>query len=146
MDSLTDLINGFDQYRPALIALTVLCLAVLVQSFLAGILGFKDGVEVPGIPLKGNHQDFTFRALRTYGNSVENLPAFAIVVVLAVIVGASPGLVNWLAGIHVAIRLAYWGIYYSGIGKVAGGPRTGVYVLGWLVNLVLAVVVLISFF
>lgn len=90
MEKLNDLMQVFDVYNPALIALTILCVAVLMQSFLAGVLGFKGGVEVPGQPLKGSHKNFSFRALRTYGNSVENLPVFAITLILAIVADVSP--------------------------------------------------------
>jgi uncharacterized MAPEG superfamily protein len=123
MEKLNDLMQVFDVYNPALIALTILCVAVLMQSFLAGVFGFKGGIEVPGQPLKGSHKNFSFRALRTYGNSVENLPVFAITLILAIVADMSPAWVNWLAGIHVAIRLGYWGIYYSGVGKELAVPE-----------------------
>lgn len=139
------ILNNFSAYHPALIALAILCIAVLIQSFLAGIFGLAKGNEIPGKPLRGDHDNFSFRSIRAYGNSVENLPAFGWVLLLAIIGGASPKLVNWLAGIHVTLRLIYWGIYYAGVGKVAGGPRTMVYVLAWLVNLVLAIVALLAY-
>jgi len=137
MDKLIDGIPILTAYHPALLALIILCLSVLVQSFLAGVLGLGKSDEVPGKPLKGSHSDLSFRILRTYANSTENLSVFAITVFLAITVGVAPSLVNWLAGIHVVIRLLYWAIYYSGVGKVAGGPRTITYASGWFVNLML---------
>ncbi len=131
-------------YYPSLLALEVLCLAVLAQSLLAGAIGLGKGYEVPGMPLKGSHADFSFRTLRTYGNSVETFAVFFATVLLAIVVGASAPVVNWLTGIHVALRLVYWAVYYSGIGKVAAGPRTIVYVLAYLANAALAIVVLIA--
>jgi uncharacterized MAPEG superfamily protein len=146
MNNLTEVFSQVSAYNCALIALAVLCLAILIQSFLAGVLGLGKSDEEPGRPLKGSHQDFTFRTLRTYANSVENLPVFATTVFLAIIVNASPGWVNWLASIHVVLRLAFWAVYYSGVGAVAGGPRTITFVLGWLTNLILVIVVLVALF
>ncbi len=145
MDNLYEMFPPLMAYQPALLALTILCLAVLVQSFLAGVIGLGKSDEEPGRPLKGGHGDFSFRTLRTYANSVENLAVFGLIVLLAMFAGASASWVNWLVGSHVAFRLAYWAVYYSGAGKIAGGPRTILYVLGWFANLVLAVVTLFAF-
>lgn len=131
-------------YYPALLTLAILCLAVLAQSFLAGVIGLGKSDEEPGMPLKGGHKDLSFRTLRTYGNSVENLPVFVATLLLALIAGVAPIWVNSLAIIHVGFRLVYWIVYYSGVGKVGGGPRTIVYVLGLLANLVLAGMVLFA--
>ena len=139
MQSLIETLPQLAAYHPALVALTILCLAVLVQSFLAGILGLAGGEETAGLPLRGNHEKFSFRTLRTYGNSTENLAAFATTVILAIFVGVGVALVNWLAILHVAFRLVYWAVYYKGIGKVGGGIRTIVYVLGLFANIILAV-------
>ena len=132
-------------YAAAIGALMLLVLVVLIQAFLAGVIGLsKSGGELPGVPLQGNHASLNFRVLRTYANSTENLPAFAVTLLLAMLAGASPNWVNLLAALHVAFRLAFWGIYYSGIGKVAGGPRTISYVLGWFTNLVLAILAAVT--
>ncbi|MCR9095766.1 MAG: MAPEG family protein [bacterium] len=129
-------------YEPAVLAFAVLCMAVMVQAFLTAPLGFLKEEQAPGMPLRGDHDMFSFRVLRTYANSVENLPAFGFSLLLAILVGVSAAAVNWLAAIHVASRLAFWAVYYSGVGKVAGGPRTITYVAGALSNLVLTGMVL----
>ena len=133
-------------YTPALAALATLCLAVLVQSFLTAPLAFIGEEQVPGMPLRGDHTLLSFRVLRTYANSVENLPVFATSLLLAALVGVSPWLVNGLAVVHVASRLAFWGVYYRGAGKIAGGPRSMIYVLGALSNIVLACAVIFALF
>jgi len=140
MQSILDTMPQLIAYQPAILAVAVLCLAVLVQSFLAGALGLGKGEEIPGRPLKGDHGNFSFRVLRTYANSTENFSVFVATTVIAIIAGVSPWIVNWLVGLHVAVRLIYWGVYYGGIGKVSAGPRTIVYVLGWLLNTVLAAI------
>lgn len=131
-----------DLYSPALLALTLLCAAVLIQNFLTGPLAFLKEEQAPGMPLRGGHTQLSFRVLRTYSNSVESLPTFGFALLLAILVGVAPAPVNWLAGIHVAFRLAFWAVYYSGIGKVAGGPRTLCFVGGSLTNLALVVITL----
>lgn len=125
-------------YQPSLLAMALLCMAVLIQSFLSAPLAFIREEQEPGMPLKGGHDLLSFRVLRTYSNSVENLPAFGLALLLAIVLGVNSSLVNWLAALHVAFRLAFWAVYFSGIGRVAGGPRTLCYVGGLMTNIVLA--------
>ena len=138
MTGLATIYPHFSDYASALIALTLLCFIVCIQSVIAGAIGLGKSNEEPGLPLKGTHNDFSFRSLRTYANSVENLPMFGLIVLLAVFIGAEPKWVNWLAVTHVVFRVLYWAVYYSGIGKVEGGPRTIIYVIGLFANLILA--------
>ena len=129
-------------YQPAVVAFAALCVAVVLQAFLTAPLAFVSGEQAPGMPLRGDHSMLSFRVVRTYANSVESLPAFGFSLLLAIALGVGATAVNWLAGIHVASRLAFWAIYFSGVGAVAGGPRTIAYVGGALSNLVLAALAL----
>lgn len=138
MDSMMDSLPLLSPYAPTFVWLLVLCLTVLVQGFLAGVLGFANGEEVPGLPLKGTHANTNFRILRTYHNSTENFSVLIATTILAIFAGVSPLLINWLVGLHVVLRIAYWAVYYSGVGKVAGGPRTLTYVAAFLMNVILA--------
>lgn len=126
-----------DAYKPSLIGMAVLCLIPLIQSFLSAPFAFVTQEQSPGMPLKGDHSLLSFRVLRTYANSVESLPAFGIALLIAIVACVNATLVNWLVAIHLIARLAFWFFYYSGIGRVAGGPRTMSYVVGLLTNIVL---------
>jgi len=136
----TDLIS---HYHPALVALAILCLAVLLQAVLTAVFAFSKGEQAPGMPLKGGPDLHSFRVLRTYGNSTENLPAFIGALILAIMVGVKPSLVNWVAGIHVGFRLLYWMVYYSKAGAKTPGPRTALYLGGWLTSIILVVAALL---
>lgn len=138
MNSVPEIVTMQVTYQPALLALALLCIAVLVQSLLSAPLAFVSEEQVPGMPLKGGHDLLSFRVLRTYSNSVESLPAFGIALFLAIFLGATPSIVNWAAVIHVIFRVAFWLAYYSGTGRIAGGPRTIFYVGGLVSNFVLA--------
>lgn len=137
MNSMIETFPQLATYQPSLLALALLCMAVLIQSFLGAPLAFVRGEQVPGMPLKGDHNLLSFRVLRTHSNSVESLPALGLTVFLAIVVGVNPLLVNWLVAIHVAFRFAFWAVYYSGIGLAAGGPRTICYVGGLVANIAL---------
>ncbi len=137
MTSLLEQIPSLAAYTPALVALALVTLITLVQNFLTAPLSFLKEEQVPGMPLRFGHEKLSFRALRTYQNSAESLPPFLAAVALAVVAGAPVGLVNIAAFIYLAARFAFWAIYYSGIGKVAGGPRTMAFVVCLLANIVI---------
>lgn len=139
MTAILDAIPQLTPYQPSLLVLALLCLVVMIQSFMLAPLAFLKEEQAPGAPLQGDHAVFSFRVMRTHSNSVENLPIFGFSLILAIVVGVAPSLVNWLAAIHLAFRLAFWAVYYSGVGKVAGGPRTVCFVGAMAPNLVLAV-------
>jgi len=131
-------------YEPSILALAILCLAVMLQTFALAPLAYLKEEQVPGIPLRGGHELFSFRVIRTHLNSVENLPVFGFSLAVAILAGSGPTLVNALAAIHVVFRLAFWGVYYSGVGNVAGGLRSICFTGGALANLVLIGVSLYS--
>ena len=145
MNSLIQEIPQLLIYKPAVLALSVLCLAVLTQNFLCAPLAFLKGEQIPGEPLKGGHDFFSFRVIRTHMNSVESLPVFGLALIISILIGVNSSLVNWLAIIHVAFRLIFWAVYYSGIGVTAGGPRTLCFVGGLLCNIVLVIACIQSF-
>ena len=139
MNSLIEAVPQLAPYQPSLLVLALLCVTVIIQNFMTAPLAFLKEEQAPGAPLKGGHALLSFRVMRTHSNSAENLPVFGFALILAIAVGVSPSLVNWLAAIHLAFRLAFWAVYYSGIGKVAGGPRTLCFVGSIVPNVVLAV-------
>ena len=131
-------------YDLTVLSLIVLSIIVLLQCLLGAVFGLVMSPSVPGETPVGDHNDFGHRALRTYQNSVENLPAFAVAAIAAMLVGADPWTVNTLAAAHVGTRILYWMVYYGGVGAHAGGPRTLIYVTGMTLNLALAVVALLA--
>ncbi|MEM7720979.1 MAG: MAPEG family protein [Pseudomonadota bacterium] len=138
METLFDAVPYLDAYRLSFLVLAGVSLITLLQNFATAPLAFVKEEQVPGMPLRFDHSKLSFRVLRTYSNSAETLPAFGWALLMAVFAGASPWLVNWLAAGYFVSRIAFWVIYYSGIGKAAGGPRTLAFVVGLLCNLGLA--------
>lgn len=139
-----DHIWQLSDYQGALLALALLCLMVLIQSFLTAPLAFLKKEQVPGKPLNGDHRLLSFRVLRTHANSVESLGPFGLTVLLGVLVAAHVGAMNWSAVIHVFFRLCFWVVYYSGKGKVAGGMRSLCFVGGMIANFALVITVLLA--
>lgn len=145
MQSIIEVIPQLLAYKQALLALSLLCLSVLIQNLLTAPLAFLKQEQAPGMPLSGDHRLLSFRVLRTHSNSVESLPAFGFVLLIAIVIGVKPALVNWLAIIHVFFRVLFWVVYYSGVGKVAGGIRTLCFVGGLSSNIILAIACIYKF-
>ena len=138
MDNLYDALPVLAQYNLAFMILAALCLATITQSLLCVPLAFATKEQSPGMPLRLDYRALSFRAMRTYQNFVETLPAFGFALLTAIIVGVIPFWVNLLAGIYFVFRLLFWAIYYSGIGKTVSGPRSIVYAGANLANVTLA--------
>jgi len=128
MTSLFEAAPYLAAYQYSFAVLSALALIALVQSFLLAPLAFVSQEQMPGIPLAHGHS-------KLYQNTVENLPALTASLIVAIIAGAQPWLINGLAIGYLLCRLAFWAIYYSGIGAIAGGPRTIAYVGGLLTNI-----------
>ncbi|WP_298963261.1 MAPEG family protein [uncultured Roseibium sp.] len=146
MENLFEAAPFLNAYRPGLTIVAALSLIVLIQNFLTAPLAFAKEEQIPGMPLQYDHTKLSFRAVRTYQNSAESFPAFLAAVLIAIIAGVSPLLVNVAAGIYLAARLLFWGVYYAGVGRVAGGPRTIAFVVCLLANIVIAVAALIALY
>ena len=144
MEPILQAIPQLSAYSPALLWLVLLCIMIIIQAVLAGVLGLAGGEETAGMPLQGDHTKRSFRVLRTYHNSVENMGVMTTTTFLAIIAGVSVAMVNWLVGLHVLLRVAYWAVYYSGVGKVGGGLRTMVYVAALLMNAILAILTMLA--
>lgn len=138
MTTIFDAVPYLDAYRISFLVLAGLALITLIQNFATAPLAFLNQEQVPGMPVQFDHSKLSFRALRTYSNSAETFPAFGWALLMAILAGAAPMLVNVLAIGYFIARMVFWGIYYAGIGKPAGGPRTMAFVAGLLCNIALA--------
>jgi len=146
MSSIIDVAPQLLSYQTSFVVLTLLSLVTVVQNFLTAPFAFLKEEQVPGMPLRGDHTLFSFRVMRTHANSVESVPTFGLTLIIAILAGVNASFVNWLCIIYLLFRLAFWAVYYSGIGKVAGGPRTLCYVGGLLCNISLACACLYALF
>lgn len=138
MENLFEAVPYLGAYQPAFLVIAVLSMVILVQNFLTAPLAFANEEQIPGLPLRHDHSKLSFRAVRTYQNSAESFPAFFAATLVAAAGGASPLVINVAAAIYLVARLAFWAVYYAGVGRVAGGPRTLAFVLCLLSNIVIA--------
>jgi len=144
VQSLFEALPFLAAYKLAFMALCMVALITLIQNVLTAPLAFVSEEQVPGMPLRFDHSKLSFRVLRTYSNSAEGLPAFGFSVLIGIVAGASAFWVNTLAIVFLMSRLAFWAIYYSGVGKVAGGPRTMSFVVGLVSNTMLVIFALVA--
>jgi len=144
VQSLFEAMPFLASYKLSFVALSVVSLITLIQNVLTAPLAFVSEEQVPGMPLQFDHSKLSFRVLRTFSNSTESLPAFGFSLLVAIIAGASSFWINAFAITFLVSRLAFWAIYYSGVGKVAGGPRTMAFVVGLFSNAVIVVLALFA--
>ncbi|EPX80334.1 MAPEG family protein [Litoreibacter arenae] len=122
--SLLDAVPYLAAYDTSFVVLAALSLVVLIRNFATAPLAYASEEQVPGMPLQHDHSKLSFRAIRTYANSAETFPAFGWALLVAIIAGASPLLVNWLAALYRAWRLAFWVVYYTAaLARLRAGPE-----------------------
>ena len=131
-------------YALALVAVALLVLLVIVQSFHSTFVNAIKRESTTGMPVEGTYADQHWRIYRVHQNSVENFSIFAAAVFAAVLTGVSSGLLATLAWIHLAARIAHWIIYLMGIGPAGAGPRTMAFVIGFFSTGIIALLVVIA--
>ncbi len=128
----------FADYSHALVALAVFALIVLVLSPLSALPKEAENLA-PGATMKEDYANRAYRVNRAYLNGTETLSAFVTVTLVAILAGANPQWVNWLASIALLSRIVHVFVHVQGIGKPHRGVRSIVYVLGWLAMIALGV-------
>ena len=112
--------------------LLVWCVALAVVQMLVAVNGAMLQVGLP--MLAGNHERFpeitswAGRAARAHRNMLENLPLFAILILVALVAGKTNDMTLLGAQLFFWGRLAYAAVYVAGVPWL----RTGV----WFVSVV----------
>jgi uncharacterized MAPEG superfamily protein len=88
---------------------------------------------------------FSFRAVRTHLNGVENLPGFYASAFAAILLGLDPRFVSAACWTVLITRMVYWAIYYLGIGDAAFGPRSIAYFFTPVATIFLGVLAILRF-
>jgi uncharacterized MAPEG superfamily protein len=84
--------------------------------------------------------DWVNRANRAHLNALENLPTFAVVVLVAQFANVSTPTTVWCAEIYFLARLAHVIVHIIGFGQFM--LRTVLFTIGWIAFFVYAIVVL----
>jgi uncharacterized MAPEG superfamily protein len=138
--------EAFAEYSHAIAALGFFALITLALSPLAGVARNRSGAVAGSLP-KADYADRDFRICRAYQNATESLGAFAAVLLVAVLAGAAPFWVNLFAALAVLSRVAMVYVHINGIGSdKEPGPRTILYVFGWLMMLLILILGLVAVF
>ena len=122
-------------YSEALLLTSAVLILIMVQSVVATI--FRNAVEKyqAGEALPANHASITFRMVRSFENSLENVVIFAPVIAAAIAVSVSPTWIWWVAFLFLIGRIGHWVMYALNIPAL----RTAFFATGFFATLALAV-------
>ena len=136
----------FAIYSHAIASLALFAVITLLLSPMAGLARNRAGVAAGAMP-PADYANRDFRICRAYQNASENIGIFAAVVLAAVLTGASSLWVNLFASLFLVFRILmlYAHIAGLGVGKEPG-PRTILFVLGWVMLLLIALMALVGAF
>jgi uncharacterized MAPEG superfamily protein len=126
-------------YQSLAVACLVLGVLLVVQLMALGVANRRDP-HVPGMPVTDGHDRFFFRAARAHANLVENLPAYLLFTVAAVVLGASPSWIGYVAWAFVIARVLHTAFYYAD----KRAARSAMFGLGALAQLAMLVVVIVA--
>lgn len=133
----------FAPYSHAIAAMAGTAILLLVMSPLSALKKTAQGLA-PGATPEQDYANPCYRWHRAYGNLAESIGTFVAVTLAAILAGASPTWVNLLASAYLVIRLVLAVVHIQGIGKPDMSLRSFIYVSGWLVCLILAVLAILA--
>lgn len=133
------------QYGHAIVSLAAFVLLALALSPLSAVRKAREGM-VPGAAPATDYANPTYRLWRAHLNAAESMGPFAAATLAAMAAGAAPFWVNLLASLFLVSRLAHAGVHIAGVGPANFGPRTYLYVFGWLLCAVLALMAIVAAF
>lgn len=130
-------------YGLALVSVAVFALLTMGLNLATGYSKGQGGVTAGGTPTE-DYGSRLYRLNRAYINAVESFAIFGVIVAVCVLVGAAPFWVNSLAALVAVSRVALAYIHVQGIGAEAMGPRSIVFIFGFLLTAVLALMALVG--
>jgi uncharacterized MAPEG superfamily protein len=127
-------------YSSTFLGLYILLLMVFIQAIVASGAHRMQEKYIPGIvDEKLSHESFVFRSNRTFLNSLENVPFMFGLVILAVLTGFDAHSLTCLVWIYVIARFVHMILYYKIATEKNPSPRSYFFMIGFLVQLVLFV-------
>jgi uncharacterized MAPEG superfamily protein len=108
------------QYNISVLIIGLTGLMFLVQLLIADVVSIKSK-QVPGTRVNEDHNDFLFRATRTYANSTETVGLFILFLLFAVLSGADAKWVNIFSVTYFIGRLSHMLFYYSNLQLLRSG-------------------------
>ena len=135
----------FAAYGHAIVAVAGTVIFGLILSPLSALRKQKIGLA-PGCQPEADYSSAVYRWHRAYCNLAETMGYFVAAVAAAILAGASPFWVNLFASIFFISRLVVAFVHIKGIGKPHSGVRSFIYVAGWLMCLILAIMAIAAAF
>lgn len=115
---------------------------VLVQSTVATAAHRKQAKYIPGmLDERLGHESFVFRSHRTFHNSLENTLLMFAPTLLAILVGVNP---TWLAiwvWLYAIARIIHMVLYYVIATERNPSPRSYFFMLGFVCNIAVFILV-----
>ncbi|MBM7035443.1 MAPEG family protein [Vibrio ulleungensis] len=132
----------FSDYHAALLGLLFIVATIYVQSFIAIRAHRKQEHMIPGVVDENlGHDSFVFRSHRTHQNSLENIVPFAVPVFIGLFAGVDAFWLAVVVWVYALARLAHMVLYYKIATDTNPSPRSYFYMVGYLANLVLILLV-----
>jgi uncharacterized MAPEG superfamily protein len=125
-------------YNGALTLAVLIVLLTSAQSFVSAF--FRNAVHPhpAGATIPADHENSTYRQVRSFENSIENAVLFFPTLFLAVLLQASPVWVYWITLIYLVARAGHWAMYSMKISVL----RTVCFAVGFFSTVALAIVTL----
>lgn len=128
-------------YGTAFWGIFVILLTWMVQWFIATGSKARKTDAVPGkIDESLGHESFTFRAHRTFMNSIENVPMMLGTIFLAIFIGADPFWVMICIWSFAVTRILHMMLYYAVATNENPSPRSYFFLMGLISNIALMAV------
>jgi uncharacterized MAPEG superfamily protein len=137
----------FADYQTALLGLLFIIATIYVQGLIAIRAHRKQTHMIPGVVSDElGHESFVFRSHRTHQNSLENIVQFALPVFIGLFAGVNAFWLAVVVWIYALARLAHMVLYYKIATEKNPSPRSYFYMVGFLTNFVLIVMVAVALF
>jgi len=136
-------VEQFADYSHAIAAMGLTVIFGLLLSPVTALAKMAKGTAAGANP-EADYGDQTYRLNRSYLNLTEMMGFFVAATVSAMVAGADPTWVNWLAAIFFVTRILHFVVHLLGIGPMNFGPRTFLFVGGWACALVLAILAVLA--
>lgn len=137
----------FEQYILSILGLWVIIMTIMVQQMVSVIAHRKQGNFIPGKMNKElGHESFVFRSNRTFMNSLENVTQFVVPALLAMCLGVFNITLAIIVWIFAIARIGHMVAYYKDARTTNPTPKSYFFILGFLTNFVLMIVLLVQIF
>lgn len=137
----------FQEYMLSFLGLWVIIATIIIQQIVAVVAHRKQKKMVPGVlNNKLSHDSFVFRSHRTFHNSLENVIPFVVPVFMAMYLGVFNLTLAIIVWIFAIARIIHMVLYYKIATEKNPSPRSYFFILGFLMNIVLMVAILIQIF